>query len=210
VTIIKETAEEKLVRMTGIERGLWEQGFRVAGIDEAGRGPLAGPVAAACVIMPRDKLVKGVDDSKKLTARKRAALFDEIIAAAEYCETGFISAVDIDRLNIINATRAAMEHAARGANNAFILVDAVEGLNLPGPSQAYIHGDALSYMIAAASIIAKVTRDRYMIELSALYPEYGFERNKGYGSKEHIDAIIKYGPCPEHRRSFIKKWLKSG
>jgi ribonuclease HII len=196
--------------MTDIERGLQSQGFRVAGIDEAGRGALAGPVVAACVIIPPHRLIKGVDDSKKLNERKRAALFNDITAVSEYCETGFNAASDIDLVNIVNATRAAMERAARGADGAYFLVDAVEGLRLPGRSQALIHGDALCYMIAAASIIAKVTRDRFMTGLSALYPGYGFERNKGYGTKEHIDAIIKHGPCPEHRRTFIKKWLRSG
>ena len=203
---VHETPEAKLLRLTEIERELWAQGARIAGIDEVGRGPLAGPVVTACVSIPREKLVLGVDDSKKLSEKRREALFDQLKDAAEYCETCFIAPDVIDEINILAATKRAMEQCGAGFSGVF-LVDAVSGLHLPGEIRAIIHGDALSYMIGAASIIAKVTRDRYMVELDRQYPMYGFARNKGYGTREHIEALKKYGPCPEHRRSFIKNFM---
>ncbi|MBR1822412.1 MAG: ribonuclease HII [Clostridia bacterium] len=206
----RETALEKLERLTRIERGLWAEGFKIAGIDEVGRGPLAGPVVTACVSIPQDKLIPGVDDSKKLSEKRREALYPLLLAAADYAETCFIGPEMIDEINILQATRRAMETCAAKFENGLFLIDAVEGLRLPGESRALIHGDALSYMIGAASIIAKVTRDRYMIELDEKYPMYGFARNKGYGTAEHIAALRKYGPCPEHRRSFIGKILGEG
>lgn len=199
----RETAEEKLFRLTRIEEELWAQGKRIAGIDEVGRGPLAGPVVTACVSIPKNRLVLGVDDSKKISEKKRETLYAQLIEAAEYCETCFISPQIIDEINILNATKRAMEQCGAGFEGIF-LIDAVSGLHLPGEIRSIIHGDALSYMIGAASIVAKVTRDRYMIELDQKYPMYGFARNKGYGTREHIDAILKYDPCPEHRMSFIK------
>ena len=202
---VRETPEAKLLRLTEIERELWAQGAHIAGIDEVGRGPLAGPVVTACVSIPREKLVLGVDDSKKLSEKRREALFDQLKSAADYCETCFIGPDVIDEINILAATKRAMEQCGAGFSGVF-LVDAVSGLHLPGEIRAIIHGDALSYMIGAASIIAKVTRDRYMIELDKQYPMYGFARNKGYGTREHIEALKKYGPCPEHRRSFIKNF----
>ena len=198
----RETSEEKLLRLTQIERGLWDGGLAVAGIDEVGRGPLAGPVVTACVSIPRDRLVPGVDDSKKLSEKRREALYPLLLAAADYAETCFIGPETIDEINILNATRQAMETCAAGFRGVF-LIDAVQGLRLPGEARPLVHGDALSYMIGAASIVAKVARDRYMVELDARYPMYGFARNKGYGTAEHIAALRKYGPCPEHRRSFI-------
>lgn len=199
----RETPEEKLFRLTRIEEALWAEGKRIAGIDEVGRGPLAGPVVTACVALPKDKLIPGVDDSKKLSEKKREALYDQLLEAADYAQTAFISPQVIDEINILAATKRAMEQCGSGFDGVF-LIDAVSGLHLPGEIRSIIHGDALSYMIGAASIVAKVTRDRYMIELDQKYPMYGFARNKGYGTREHIDAILKYGPCPEHRRSFIK------
>ena len=199
----RETAEAKLERLTQVERELWAQGLRVAGIDEVGRGPLAGPVVTACVSIP---LVPGVDDSKKLSEKRREALAPLLFEAADYAETCFLPPGLIDEINILNATRRAMETCAAGFRGLF-LIDAVEGLRLPGEARALVHGDALSYMIGAASIVAKVARDRYMIELDAKYPMYGFARNKGYGTAEHIVALKRYGPCPEHRRSFIQKIL---
>lgn len=204
----RETPGEKLERLTRTERELWARHLRVAGIDEVGRGPLAGPVVTACVSLPPDRLVPGVDDSKKLSEKRREALYPLLMAAADYARTCFIGPDVIDEINILNATKRAMETcAADFAPEGLILVDAVEGLRLPCSSRALIHGDAISYMIGAASIIAKVTRDRYMIELDEKYPMYGFARNKGYGTSEHIAALKKYGPCPEHRRSFIGKIL---
>lgn len=203
---MRETAQEKLFRLTRMEAELWACGARVAGIDEVGRGPLAGPVAAACVCIPEGRLVPGVDDSKKLSEKRREALYPLLMEAAEYVRTAFLPPEDIDRMNILAATRAAMEQCAAGFSGVF-LVDAVTGLHLPGEARPIVHGDALSYMIAAASIVAKVERDRYMVELDAQYPQYGFARNKGYGTAEHIAALRAYGPCPVHRRTFIKNFV---
>ena len=203
----RETTEEKLFRLPEIERGLWDEGHILAGIDEVGRGPLAGPVVTACVSIPRDRLVFGVDDSKKLTEKRREALYPLLMEAADYAETCFIQPEVIDEINILNATKRAMETCAAGFKGDLILIDAVEGLHLPCEARSLIHGDALSYMIGAASVVAKVTRDRYMVEMDARYPMYGFARNKGYGTAEHIAALKQYGPCPIHRRSFIGKIL---
>lgn len=203
----RETAEEKLYRLTELERGLWDAGKVVAGIDEVGRGPLAGPVVTACVSIPRDRLVPGVDDSKKLSEKKRESLYPLLLEAADYAETCFIWPEEIDAINILNATKKAMETCAAGFKGDIILIDAVQGLQLPCAAQSLIHGDALSYMIGAASVVAKVTRDRYMVEMDEKYPMYGFARNKGYGTAEHIAALWEYGPCPIHRKSFIGKIL---
>ena len=206
---VRETAEQKLLRLTKIETGLWNEGLRVAGIDEVGRGPLAGPVVTACVSIPRDSLVPGVDDSKKLSEKKRESLYPLLLDAADYAETCFLPPSIIDEINILNATKRAMETCAADFRGVF-LVDAVQGLHLPGEARPLIHGDALSYMIGAASIVAKVARDHYMIELDEKYPMYGFARNKGYGTAEHIAALKKYGPCPEHRRTFIRNFVGDG
>ena len=204
----RETPAEKLIRLTRLERELWARGLRVGGIDEVGRGPLAGPVVTACVSIPQDRLIPGVDDSKKLSEKRREALYPLLLEAADYAETCFIGPDVIDGINILNATKRAMETCAAGFDaGGILLVDAVEGLALPCQARALIHGDALSYMIGAASVVAKVTRDRYMVEQDAMYPMYGFARNKGYGTAEHIAALKKYGPCPLHRRSFIGKIL---
>ena len=193
--------------MIRYETPLWDAGLLVAGIDEVGRGPLAGPVVTCCIAIDRDHLIPGVNDSKKVSEKKREALYDRLVAAASYCKTGWRDPETIDQVNILNATKEAMQDAASGAVGAHFLIDAVTGLALPGESTSIVHGDALSYMIAAASIVAKVTRDRYMIELDSQYPQYGFARNKGYGTAEHIAALRKYGPCPAHRRSFIGKLI---
>ena len=205
----RETAAEKLLRMTEIERALWSEHPRIAGIDEVGRGPLAGPVVTACVSIPADKLVPGVDDSKKLSEKRREALFEPLMEAADYVRIASVEPHVIDEINILNATKRAMESCGSEFDGLF-LIDAVTGLILPGEIRSIIHGDAVSYMIAAASVIAKVTRDRYMVQLDEKYPEYGFARNKGYGTAEHIAAIRKYGPCPEHRMSFITKFIGGG
>lgn len=205
----RETNEEKLVRMTEFEREIMisRPGKLISGIDEVGRGPLAGPVVTACVSIPFSKLVPGVDDSKKLSETKREKLYPLILEAASYVKTAWMGPEVIDEINILNATKRAMEECAAGLENGVFLVDAVSGLNLPGEAFPIIHGDAVSYMIAAASIVAKVERDRYMALLHEQYPMYGFIRNKGYGTKEHIEAIRTYGPCPHHRMSFIKNFL---
>jgi ribonuclease HII len=196
--------------MTEIENEYWARGLAVAGIDEVGRGPLAGPVVTACVVLPPDALIPGVDDSKKLSPAKREALSELILFRAQYVAIARVEAPEIDEINILNATRRAMEECAAGAPAGVFLIDALEGLRLPAEARAIVHGDALSYMIAAASIVAKVHRDRLMEEMDDIYPCYGFRQHKGYGTEEHIRALREFGPCPEHRRSFIGKILGAG
>ena len=206
----RESAGEKLARMTQMERELARQAghaMLIAGIDEVGRGPLAGPVVTACTALTPDRLIPGVDDSKKLSEKKREALYPQLLESASYVKTAWIWQDEIDRINILNATKKAMEECAKDFAGDLILVDAVDGLQLPCPHRSIVHGDAVSYMIAAASIVAKVERDRFMCKAAELYPHYGFERNKGYGTAEHIAAIRQYGPCPLHRLSFIQKFL---
>ncbi len=179
----------------------------IAGMDEVGRGPLAGNVVTACVVIPENPLIEWIDDSKKLSESRREKVYDQIMANALYVGIGQVGPDEIDRINILQATKKAMRTAACSVPADIFLIDAVTGLGLNGREVPVIHGDAVSYSIAAASIIAKVVRDRQMLELDAVYPEYGFARNKGYGTREHIDAIRKYGPCPEHRRSFIGNFI---
>lgn len=175
----------------------------IAGMDEVGRGPLAGNVVTACVVMPEEPVIPWIDDSKKLSESRREKVFDEIMSSALYVGIGEVSPEIIDEINILEATKKAMRIAASKVPADVFLIDAVKGLGLNGREVPIIKGDATSYAIAAASIVAKVTRDRQMIALDAEYPEYGFARNKGYGTKEHIDALKRYGPCPMHRRTFI-------
>ena len=208
--MVRESAQEKLIRLTQIERAENERAGRVlmiAGIDEVGRGPLAGPVVTACVSMSLDKLVPGVDDSKKLSEKKREELYALIKENADYAETAWIWQDEIDRINILNATKKAMETCAANFKGDLIFVDAVDGILLPCAHKSILHGDALSYMIGAASIVAKVERDRYMAQMDEKYPMYGFAQNKGYGTAQHIEAIKKYGPCELHRMSFITKFI---
>lgn len=178
-------------------------GVIVAGMDEAGRGPLAGNVVAACVVMPPEPLILWIDDSKKLSESRREKVFEEIMATALYVGVGQATPQEIDEINILQATKQAMRSAASQVPADLFLIDAVKDLGLDGQEVPIIKGDATSYAIAAASIIAKVTRDRQMLELDKLYPEYGFARNKGYGTAEHVAALKRLGPCPEHRRTFI-------
>lgn len=177
----------------------------ICGIDEAGRGPLAGPVSCAAVIMPKGQYIEGVDDSKKLSEQKREELYEIIIKNAVAYNVVMIDHKVIDEINILQATKRGMEQAAKGLKIIpdIILVDAVKGLNFPCPYEAIIKGDELSYNIAAASILAKVTRDRYMREMDKVYPQYGFKNSKGYGTKSHLEALKKWGPCPIHRQSFL-------
>lgn len=188
------------------EKEALEKGFqKVAGVDEAGRGPLAGPVVAAAVILPSAGLPAGIDDSKKLTATKRDELFGQIRQRAIAFGVGQASVAEIDELNIYRAAQLAMERAigALGVKPDFLLTDAMPLPALKAiPQKPLVHGDALSLSIAAASIIAKVTRDRLMGELHQQYPAYGFEGHKGYGTEEHLKALEDHGPCPEHRLSF--------
>ena len=204
---VREKPEEKLIRLTQIENELWAQGKRIAGIDEVGRGPLAGPVVTACVSIPKDKLILGVDDSKKLSEKRREALYDQILETAIYARVILASPEEIDRVNILQATKNAMAIAAKDAPCDLFLVDAINKLDVPGEVRGIIHGDAVCYSIAAASILAKVTRDRLMRQYDEQYPEFGFAKNKGYGTAEHIAALRKYGPTPIHRRSFIGKFV---
>lgn len=178
-------------------------GLVVAGMDEVGRGPLAGNVVTACVVMPEEPVLVWIDDSKKLSESRREKVYQEILEHALYIGIGQVSPAEIDEINILQATRKAMRAAAADIPADIFLIDAVTGLGLKGQEVPIIKGDASSYSIAAASIVAKVTRDRQMEELDKLFPEYGFARNKGYGTREHIEALKKFGPCPIHRRSFI-------
>lgn len=178
----------------------------VAGIDEVGRGPLAGNVVTACVVMPSEPLLPWIDDSKKLSESRREKVFQEIMDIAIYVGIGQSTPEEIDRINILEATKKAMREAAAQVPADTFLIDAVTGLGLNGREVPIIKGDATSYAIAAASIVAKVSRDRQLIELDQEYPAYGFARNKGYGTAEHIAALKELGPCPAHRRSFIRNF----
>jgi ribonuclease HII len=188
-----------------IEHAIWDQNLKhIAGVDEAGRGPLAGPVVAAAVIFPREYIIPGVDDSKKLTAKRREELFLYISQKAVSIGIGTIDPEVIDRINILQATHLAMQTALENLTLKpdFALIDG-NSFNHPLLRfQNIIGGDAKSFTIAAASIIAKVTRDRYMCEMDNVYPQYGFARHKGYGTHQHIEAIRLYGLCKIHRRSF--------
>lgn len=194
-----------------LERSLAAQGFvRVAGVDEVGRGPLAGPVVCAAVILPleEEKRVLGIDDSKKLSAKKREALAEQIRAAARAYAIAEVDAATIDEINILQATRLCMKRAVDMLAPAadMVLTDGNMTLDITLPQRSIVKGDALVCSIGAASILAKVYRDALMAEYAKLYPEYAFERNAGYGTKAHIRAIREVGACPIHRRSFITKF----
>lgn len=190
-----------------IEDALRAEGYDiVCGVDEAGRGPLAGPVCAAAVILPRGVTIEGLDDSKKLTEKRREALYDVIIAAAEAYGVAFADVEEIEKLNILGATYLAMNRAiaALGVGIDLALIDGNRNAGIEYPSRCVVKGDAKCVSIAAASVLAKVTRDRYMRALAEKYPGYGFERHKGYGTEAHYAAIRALGPCPEHRPSFLR------
>lgn len=190
--------------MKEFENELYESGIKyIAGIDEVGRGPLVGPVVTAAVILPRDFYDERINDSKKLTEKKRELLYDVIMENAVSVGIGISSEDVIDEINILEATKKAMIEAVNNLNvkPEHLLIDAVK-LNIDIPQTSIIKGDAKSESIAAASIVAKVTRDRMMIELDKLHPEYDFKHNKGYGTKKHIEAIEKYGIIKEHRKTF--------
>lgn len=186
------------------------QGYKaVCGVDEAGRGPLAGPVCAAAVIFPEGLVIDGIDDSKKLTAKKRDKMFDIIKNEALAYSVAWASVQEIEEINILNAAMLAMKRAVEGLSVKadFALIDGNKTPQLDIPSMAIIKGDALSQSIGAASILAKVSRDRLMLEMAEKYPEYGFEKHKGYGTQLHRDMLLKYGPCEIHRMSFLGKIL---
>lgn len=199
--------KEHALSLMSFDRPYREGGLVVAGIDEVGRGPLAGNVVTACVVMPETPLIEWVDDSKKLSESRREKVFQEIMDCALYVGIGEVSPEEIDRINILEATRKAMRNAAGKVPADIFLIDAVRNLGLRGKEIPLIRGDASSYSIAAASIVAKVIRDRQMAEYDAIYPGYGFARNKGYGTREHIEALKLQGPCPIHRRSFISHFI---
>lgn len=220
---------KKLKEMKVYEDALYEKGITyIAGVDEAGRGPLAGPVVAAAVVLPKDFDVLGVDDSKKLSKKKREELYEEIKKAAVAYGIGSIDNETVDRINILEATKAAMKEALRELERDLreiigpdwksltgnesrkapcciqhVLIDALILKDVPIPQTAIIHGDGLSLSIAAASIMAKVTRDRMMDEYNELYRGYAFDSNKGYGTKAHFEALKTRGLCPIHRRTFV-------
>ena len=179
--------------------------FSVAGLDEAGRGPLAGPVVAAAVILPENYTLTGLDDSKKLSAARREKLFASLASDPRVIwATGTADVAEIERLNILRATHLAMARAVKGLPRKphHALVDGLPVRGLPVSHTALVGGDALSLSIAAASIMAKVTRDRHMVGMDERFPQYGFARHKGYGVREHLEALQRHGPCPIHRRSF--------
>lgn len=198
---------ERCKALKAFDQPFHDQGLLVAGMDEVGRGPLAGPVVTACVVLPADSAILWVDDSKKLSEKRRELVYKEIMSTAIAVGIGLVEAPEIDEINILQATRKAMEQAAAQVKADVFLIDAVTKLNLPGEQVSIIKGDATSYVIGAASIVAKVTRDRMMVALDEIYPQYGFARNKGYGTAEHIAALKEIGPCPAHRRSFIGNFV---
>lgn len=215
---MKEKELERLNEIKKIEEDLYVQGVTsIAGIDEAGRGPLAGPVVVACVMMPPNSMIEGINDSKKVSEKKREKLYDIILEESIAYGVGIISQTEIDRINILNATKEGLTTAIKEMEKCLqdrkrnlekpeiILVDALTKIDTDNiPYRSIIKGDAKSYSIAAASIVAKVTRDRIMRQWDEVYPMYGFARHKGYGTAAHIAAIKEYGLCPLHRRSFVK------
>lgn len=208
---MKEKEQERLEKLKEIEQELYKKGInKICGIDEAGRGPLAGPVVVAAVIMPKDSMIEGVNDSKKVSEKKREKLYEEITQKAIAWGVGIIDQEEIDNINILNATKKGLTTALTQLTEKpdIILVDALTKINTLGiPYESIIKGDAKSYSIAAASIIAKVTRDRIMRKWDEIYPEYGFEKHKGYGTKAHIEAIQNYGICKIHRKTFVKNFV---
>lgn len=205
---MKEKELERLKEIKKIDNEVYDEGYQyICGIDEAGRGPLAGPVVVASVIMPKNSMIEGVNDSKKVSEKKRELLYDKILEEAISYSVGIVDQNEIDRINILNATKAGLTESVRSLKIKpdIILVDALNGIDTCGIEyRPIIKGDAKSYSIAAASIIAKVTRDRIMRQWDELYPQYGFEKHKGYGTAAHIAAIKEYGLCPLHRLSFVK------
>lgn len=200
----------RLDEMMNYEKELYEKGIEyIAGIDEAGRGPLCGPVVSAAVILKKGDYIEGVNDSKKLSEKKREKLFDEINERAVAIGIGIVDENTIDEINILEATRLAMKKAVENlqVKPEHVLVDAEKKVPIEVPYTPIIKGDTLSVSIAAASIIAKVTRDRMLYEMDKKYPEYGLAKNKGYGTKAHVEAIKQYGLTEIHRKSFCKKFI---
>ena len=209
---MKEKEEERLIKLKEDEQKLYSDNIKyIAGIDEAGRGPLAGPVVVGVVILPKDSMIEGVNDSKKVSEKKREKIYEEITQNAISWSVGIADQNEIDDINILQATKLALKRAIEGLEIKpdLILVDALTNIDTHGiPYKSIIKGDAKEYSIAAASIIAKVTRDRMMYEYDKIYPEYGFAGHKGYGTAKHIAAIKQNGPCILHRKTFIKNFMK--
>ncbi len=202
--------EERYNSMLIIEKEKKTEGYNlICGVDEAGRGPLAGAVYAAAVILPQDIVIPGLNDSKKLSEKRREELFEIIIEKAKAYSIASVGEKRIDEINILNATFEAMNKAVNSLSIQpdYVLIDGnrIKGMSIP--HETVVKGDAKSASIAAASILAKVIRDRYITKLAEKYPEYGFEKHKGYGTATHNEAILKYGPCEIHRRTFLKKLL---
>ncbi len=208
---MKEKEIERLNTLKIIEEDLHKKGFeQICGIDEAGRGPLAGPVVVAGVIMPKNSFIEGVNDSKKVSEKKRESLYDKILDEAISYSVAIIGQDVIDEINILNATKKGVTSVVEGLDVKpnLIVIDALEHIDTKGiPYESIIKGDAKCYSIAAASIVAKVTRDRIMREWDEIYPQYGFAKHKGYGTADHISAIKEYGLCPIHRRTFTKNFV---
>ena len=208
---MKEKELDRLKNMLEIENSLYEQGYTaICGVDEAGRGPLCGPVVAAAVILPKDKCIEGVNDSKKLSEKKREKLYDDIIENAIAYGVGISDVSVIEEVNILNATKLAMKQAIENLQIKpdYVLIDGNQMIDITINGETVVSGDARSESIAAASILAKVTRDRMLVEYDKKYPEYGFAKHKGYGTKAHIEAIGKYGLTDIHRPSFCTKFVK--
>ncbi|MDE6200990.1 MAG: ribonuclease HII [Clostridiales bacterium] len=203
----QEIALNKVMRLVEFDKAYKVNAL--CGVDEAGRGPLAGPVSVCACIMPYDDIIIGIDDSKKLSEKKREMLYEQITAVADYCVV-MIDRKVIDSINILQATKQGMARAISGlkVKPDVAVIDAVKNLETDVTCSSVVKADAKSYCVAAASIIAKVTRDRYMRELDKTYPQYGFAGNKGYGTAEHIAALKLHGYCPEHRRTFIKNFVE--
>lgn len=205
-----EEEKARVLKMHERENELHKMGITyIAGVDEAGRGPLAGPVYAAAVILGENEIIEGLNDSKKLTKKRREELFDIICKKAIAYSVYSVDEKRIDEINILNATFEAMNGAVSNLSikPQYVLIDGNRILGMETPHETIVKGDAKSASIAAASILAKVSRDRYIDELSEKYPEYGFSNHSGYGTKEHIEALKKYGPCEIHRKTFLKKIL---
>jgi len=197
------------VDLWAIEKALGNEGFNlICGVDEAGRGPLAGPVFAAAVILPPGVYIPGLDDSKKLSAKKRERLFGEITDTAVSFAIASADHNEIDRLNILGATYLAMNRAISGLDRKadIALIDGNRNTGIEYSSRCVVGGDGKSASIAAASILAKVSRDEYMVKMSEKYPQYGFEKHKGYGTKFHYEKLREHGPCQIHRKSFLKRY----
>ena len=208
---MKEKEAQRLINLKQYENELRNKGYKyICGIDEAGRGPLAGPVVVASVIMPENSMIEGINDSKKVSEKKREKLYDLILEEAISYGVGIIGQDEIDDINILNATKKGLTVSLKELTQKpdLIIVDALTNIDTLGtPYESIIKGDAKCYSISAASIIAKVTRDRIMREWDKIYPQYGFAQHKGYGTSAHISSIKEYGPCPLHRKTFIKNFI---